>query len=67
MQKLFGPVRTRSTNQKDKSQLGGTLAKVLMDGAEGPISDADVAAKVNLWLPAILRWADTFTAPAEAV
>lgn len=52
---LRGPAYTTPAEQRKKADLVAELAKLFEDAAEGRLSDAALARRVNAWLPANLR------------
>jgi ParB family chromosome partitioning protein len=56
---LRGPIYDPARENRKKPELVADLATLFADGAEGRIEDAKLAERVNRWLPANLREADT--------
>ena len=52
---LRGPVYVTGAESKKKSELVADLAKLFADAAEGRLEDAQLAAKLNAWMPSNLR------------
>jgi ParB family chromosome partitioning protein len=55
LQELRGPVYAANAESKKKSELVADLATLFADAAEGRMEDADLAARLNAWLPFNLR------------
>ena len=73
MGELRGPVYSTVSETKKKTELVSLLAQLLTEAAEGRMEDAELAAKLNAWLPSNLREApqsdepehDTGPVPAD--
>ena len=55
LQELRGPAYAANAESKKKSELVADLAKMFAEAAEGGMEDADLAARLNAWLPFSLR------------